>query len=92
MDKHGFEISEDAKDLIGKLLIKDKNQRLGSARGIEEVLSHPWLSSINIAEIRSKKTTAPYIPDVRYEADTHHFDSMYLDLEVAESFISDSDL
>jgi len=55
---------------------------LGSIGGIEEVISHPWLCTMNIVEISSKKITAPYIPEIKYEADTHHFDSMYLDLEV----------
>jgi serine/threonine protein kinase len=48
-DKHGFEISEESKDLISKLLEKDKNKRLGTA-GVDEILAHPWFSELGPSE------------------------------------------
>jgi serine/threonine protein kinase len=39
--KHCISFSEPLKDLVNKLLDKDKTKRLG-AKGGEEVLEHPW--------------------------------------------------
>ena len=51
--KHGISISEPVRDLITKLLDKDKTKRLG-ANGAEEVLEHPWFSDINTTELLGK--------------------------------------
>jgi serine/threonine protein kinase len=32
----------DLKDLLQKLLAKDKNDRLGSVNGADDIISHPW--------------------------------------------------
>lgn len=39
--------SEEAKDLIKKLLQKDPSKRLGSSRGAEEIKEHPFFKHIN---------------------------------------------
>lgn len=41
-EKHGFEVSNESKDLISKLLDKDKTRRLGRINGVEDIISHPW--------------------------------------------------
>lgn len=46
-EKHGFEISAAAQDLLTNLLCKDKTKRLGKVNDVEEVLAHPWFSDIN---------------------------------------------
>lgn len=40
-------ISDSAKDLIKKLLIKNPKQRLGTLNDAEEILSHEWYSDID---------------------------------------------
>jgi serine/threonine protein kinase len=47
IDKHGFEVSASAQDLVGLLLTKDKNTRLGKVNDVDDVLSHPFFSEIN---------------------------------------------
>jgi len=42
--RHGFEFSLDAKDLIQKLLIKDKSKRFGVYRDAEEILEHNFFN------------------------------------------------
>ena len=44
------------------LLIKDPSKRLGNTNGIEEILEHAWLSSVDINKIRMKQTEPPFIP------------------------------
>jgi serine/threonine protein kinase len=49
-EKHGIAVAEDAKDLILKLLDKNKTARLGKGGG-QEVLSHPFFSGVDITGI-----------------------------------------
>lgn len=46
--KHGIEVSPLAKDLIKKLLDKNRKTRLGSSRDVDEILEHPFFESIDI--------------------------------------------
>lgn len=47
-ERHKITVSEDAKDLILRLLNKDKKQRLGANGGIDEILAHKWFASLDI--------------------------------------------
>ncbi|KAL9642095.1 hypothetical protein ABK040_007101 [Willaertia magna] len=50
-----YPVSKNAKDLITKLLIQDKDSRLGSEHGIADIKSHPFFSGINWPLIRNTK-------------------------------------
>ena len=63
LQQHSFTVSTIAKDFILKLLNRESKQRLG-ARGLNEVMSHPFLSHINMPDLLSKKIEAPFIPSV----------------------------
>ncbi|EAS04177.2 Serine/Threonine kinase domain protein (macronuclear) [Tetrahymena thermophila SB210] len=52
-------ISEEAQDLMEKLLTLDHKQRLG-ARGADEIKKHPFFKGIDFAKIRSQP--APIVP------------------------------
>ena len=54
-------LSEEAKDLCSKLLIKDPEKRLG-VRGVEEIKSHPWFAKIQWDKIHNKTVEPPYRP------------------------------
>jgi serine/threonine protein kinase len=45
--KHGISLSNECKDFIRNLLIKDPSKRLGSKGGMNQVMNHPWLSDIS---------------------------------------------
>ena len=60
-EKHGISVSEEAQDLITKLLDRDRTKRLG-ANGGEEVLAHPFFSSVNLNDLIDKKIKAPFLP------------------------------
>lgn len=47
---HHLSASNEAKDLITKLLNKDPENRLGSRNCCEEILSHPWMQEQTISE------------------------------------------
>lgn len=49
------------RDLLGKLLNKDPEKRLGSM-GSREIRSHPWFSDVNWEKIIKKEVKAPFVP------------------------------
>ena len=57
------QVSDEVKDLISRLLIKDPLTRFGSQAGGDEVKMHPWFETINWALIRMQPP--PYIPGKR---------------------------
>ena len=64
MKQHKISISKEAKDLIRRLLIKDRNKRFGAQGGINEVLAHPWFANIDKVKLLRKKLAAPYKPNI----------------------------
>ena len=73
-----IKISEEAKDLIFKM-ISNSNNRLGK-NGAEEIKKHPFFNGIDWDNIRNSK--APFIPILKNEYDTSYFEKF----EVNEPF------
>ena len=61
----GHTISEEAKDLIGQLLEREPEQRLGTAGGLEAVLSDPWFADVDRAKLLAKELPPGWSPDVK---------------------------
>ncbi|XP_067011381.1 RAC serine/threonine-protein kinase isoform X2 [Anabrus simplex] len=71
-------ISNEAKDMLGGLLIKDPNQRLGGGPDdAKEIMQHPFFSSINWNDLQQKKIPPPFKPQVTSDTDTRYFDSEF---------------
>jgi len=85
-----YKISEDAKNIISKLLEKDPNNRLGK-NGIKEIQKHPFFYSINFEDLKKKKIKAPFKPEIITDISdlTKNFDEEYLNLDIAESPIGE---
>lgn len=65
-------------DLLKKLLNKDPKSRLGMGKtGPAEIKSHPWFSGVRWNLLVKQKLKAPFVPELRYEADLSHFDSCF---------------
>ncbi len=80
-------LSEDAKDVIRKLLEKNPKKRLGSQNGIEEIKKHPFFASIDFDAILEKKIPAPFIPELADDKDVQYFDEEFTNEEVGMSYI-----
>ena len=64
-------LSKEAKNLILSLVAPAEN-RLG-LHGVEEIMKHPFFKSVDWANLRKMK--APFIPDLKNDADSKYFDS-----------------
>ena len=80
-------LSEEAKDVIRKLLEKNPKKRLGSQSGIEEIKSHPFFASIDFNLVEQKKMKAPFVPELANDTDVQYFDEEFTNEEVGMSYI-----
>ena len=78
-DDETYDISDEAKDLMNRLMCSDPAQRLGAnkdekfASGGEEIRNHPWFADINWETLRDDE--ASFIPAPENPEDTEYFDS-----------------
>ena len=79
-----YNVSEEAKDLINKLLEKDPGARLGR-EGLEEIKNHPFFYYVNFDEIQKKRIKALFKPDINSEDLTNNFDEEYFEMDINES-------
>lgn len=88
-DKHGIEVSRDARDLISKMLNKNRRERLGQNKDVEEILSHPWFADLNIEDLKHKRLPAPFVPQVASQRDLQNFDADVVGQGLTESILPD---
>ncbi|KAF2850689.1 serine threonine protein kinase-like protein [Plenodomus tracheiphilus IPT5] len=78
-DDELYDISDEAKDLMNRLMCSDPSQRLGAnkddkyASGGEEIKHHPWFAGVNWDDIRDDE--ASFIPAPENPEDTEYFDT-----------------
>jgi serine/threonine protein kinase len=58
------QLSPQIRSLLSQLLIKDPDRRLGSCGGVSEIVAHPWLSSVSMIEVLSKRIPPPIKPGI----------------------------
>jgi len=71
--KHGISISEQAKDLISRLLEKDRKKRLGQKGDLDEVLGHEFFKGVDHDALLKRMVKAEFIPTVD-ESGINNFD------------------
>ena len=83
-----YNVSEEAKSLISKLLEKNPGSRLGR-EGIDEIKKEPFFYYIDFDDLNKKKLKALYIPDIDKNDLTKNFEDEFLNLDTAESPVED---
>ena len=72
--------SEEAKDLIIKLLNIDPKKRLGSGKnGFNDLKNHKYFENINWDDLENKKIKPPFVPNIDNSIDLKYFDKMFTD-------------
>jgi len=71
-------VSDDAKDLIKKMLVVDVRKRIGCmSRADLDIRDHPWFANpdtgIDFGKLYRKELTAPWIPNVTSPYDGQNF-------------------
>ena len=79
-----YKVSDEAKNLINKLLEKDPGKRLGR-EGFEEIKKDPFFYGINFDGLKNKKHKALFIPNINENDLTNNFEEEYLNLDIEES-------
>ena len=79
-----LKVSEEAKNIISKLLEKNPGSRLGR-KGLNEIKSHPFFGNLNFENIKIKKLKSPFKPTVTDDDLTCNFDEEYTSMATEES-------
>ncbi|KAE9544201.1 hypothetical protein AGLY_001380 [Aphis glycines] len=73
-------LSVDSKSVLVALLDKDASKRLGSLEAnhsAEDVIRHPFFSSMDWSKLERRELEPPYLPRVYHPLDTHYFDKHF---------------
>ena len=87
-EKVNFKVSNEAKDLILKLLEKEPGDRIGK-NGLNDIKSHPFFGTLNFDNLKNKKLQSPFKPNVGDEEKFNNFDEDYLNMDVNESGVDE---
>lgn len=91
--KHKIAMSEEVKDLIGKMLCKDPKTRIGTVGGVDEIQEHPWFEGFDFDKLLNRELDAPMIPKLSENLeDVSNFDDEFTDQDVIHSALPDSKL
>lgn len=55
-------MSAECRDFIRKCLDKNPQTRIGSSEDAKELLEHPWLRSVDLENLLTRKLDAPFVP------------------------------
>lgn len=86
-------LSDEAWDLMQKLLDRNPETRLGSGEAdVEALRAHPWFARLDWDALFRKEVTPPFKPKVRGVADTSNVDKEFTSEAVQDSVVPTSAL
>ena len=87
-----FKVSDDAKDLLVKLLEKNQNERFGINGGFEEIKKHPFFKGMDFKALEEKKIEAPFKPILEDSLDVRNFDEEFTSEDLVSSEITEKNM
>ena len=87
-----FKVSDEAKDLLSKLLVKDQKERFGRNGGFEEIKKHPFFKGMDFKALEEKKIEAPFKPVLEGSFDVRNFDEEFTSEDLASSEINEKNM
>ena len=82
-----IQVSDNAKDLVSKLLIKAQNDRLGAKGGFSEIKQHPFFKGFDFDKLLKKEIEAPFKPVLKDSLDVSNFDADFTSEDLVSSAI-----
>ena len=83
-----IKVSDEAKNIIIKLLEKNPGSRLGRT-GLNEIKSHPFFGNLNFDMVNNKKLKSPFKPILDNDNLANNFDEEYTSMDIKESPVGD---
>ena len=83
-----IKVSDEAKNIITKLLEKNPNSRLGK-KGLKEIKVHPFFGNLSFDMIINKKLKSPFKPILDNDNLANNFDEEYTSMDIKESPVGD---
>ncbi|CAK0768616.1 hypothetical protein CVIRNUC_003582 [Coccomyxa viridis] len=68
-------LSDQAQNLIKRLLIRNPHDRLGSSVGASAIINHAWFAGFDWTALRARRMPAPIVPNLVNNADTSYFEA-----------------
>ena len=87
-----FNVSDEAKDLLKKLLRKNQKERFGINGGFDEIRKHPFFSDMDFKALEQKKIEAPFKPILEDSLDVTNFDDEFTSEELVSSEINEKNM
>ena len=87
-----FNVSDEAKDLLRKLLVKDQKERFGNNGGFDEIKKHPFFKDMDFEALEAKKIEAPFKPVLENSFDVTNFDDEFTSEELVSSEITEKNM
>ena len=81
-------VSDEAKNIIIKLLEKNPDSRLGK-NGLKEIQNHPFFNKINFDMIKSKKLDSPFKPKIVDSDLAYNFEEEFTSMDIKESPVAE---
>jgi len=72
-----LKISNEAKDLLNKLLEKSPDKRLGHEGDATAIKQHPWFADLDFDALCDFKLKAPIVPELNDKFDVAYFDTNF---------------
>jgi serum/glucocorticoid-regulated kinase 2 len=81
------EVSEEGKDFIKSLLVREPKRRLGTSKDFEDIKNHKWFKDLDWDALHIKKLEAPFKPDTKGDNWVDNFDEEFTKEDPMNSYV-----